>query len=72
MKILIIGGIGFVSSRLVSLLNQKGFDTAVIDKRPITQEDVKCEFFHGNICDSDALNKAAKGCDVVIHLAAEH
>lgn len=72
MKILITGGIGFVGSRLVPLLQQNGYETAVIDKRNITEEDVECEFIHGSICDQDALDKACRGCDAIIHLAAEH
>lgn len=68
MKICIIGGSGFVGSRLLSLF--KDFDLLNIDKNPSIQNQ-KITLIH-NICESLIDIGSLKGTDVIIHLAAEH
>jgi nucleoside-diphosphate-sugar epimerase len=70
MKILVIGGSGFIGTRLVDELLKTGHDLAIFDKNPSPS------FNHlvtiGDVRELNALNKALKGVDVVYNLAAEH
>lgn len=70
MKILVIGGSGFIGTALVRKLIELGHETAIFDKNP------SGSFNHlvtiGDVRDKDALNKTLKGFDVAFNLAAEH
>ncbi len=70
-KIAIIGGSGFVGTRLIELLNREsGMQLKNIDKQPSR--------FHpeitsiANVLDRDALVPVLRGADAVVLLAAEH
>jgi nucleoside-diphosphate-sugar epimerase len=72
MKILVIGGSGFIGTRLVDELLKTGHDLSIFDKNPsptfnhlVTIGDVRDQ-------DQNALDKALHGIDVVYNLAAEH
>lgn len=68
-KILVTGGSGFVGSRLVNLLCEKGYDVTILDKtsnNSNTQKIIKLD-----LTDYDPKNKSlAKNFDVIFHLAA--
>lgn len=70
MKITIIGGSGFVGSRLIELLKKSNFETQNIDKQT--------SIFHpevttiANVLEKDKLIPLLKGTDLVVLLAAEH
>lgn len=66
----IIGGSGFIGSRLAHLLSVSQKEFKIIDKResPIFNE--KCSIV--DIRDYELLKEALTGCDTVINLAAEH
>jgi nucleoside-diphosphate-sugar epimerase len=70
MKILVVGGSGFIGTRLVDELLKTGHDLAIFDKNPSPI------FNHlvtiGDVRELNALNKALKGVEVVYNLAAEH
>lgn len=70
MKITLIGGSGFVGTRLIDLLRQKGGEILNVDKQ-------QSHFFPditvlGDVRDKDALIHLLQGTDVVVLLAAEH
>ncbi len=70
MKITLIGGSGFVGTRLIDLLRQGNYELLNIDKRP-------SHFFPditviGDVRDKGKLTELLKGTDVVVLLAAEH
>ena len=70
MKILVIGGSGFIGANLVKELLQAGYEVRIFDKNP-------CEAFNdlitiGDVRDQAALNDALRDIDVVYNLAAEH
>jgi nucleoside-diphosphate-sugar epimerase len=69
MKICIIGGSGFIGKRVIDLLHSR-FPILNMDKNPsAAYPDVTTL---GDIRDQAKLDKALKGKDLVIHLAAEH
>ena len=70
MKIALIGGSGFVGTRLIDLLKESGVGLLNVDKQ-------QSHFFPditviGDVRDKERLTELLKGTDVVVLLAAEH
>lgn len=70
MKITLIGGSGFVGTRLIDLLLQENYNIQNIDKQ-------QSHFFSqitviGDVRDKESLIGSLKGTDIVVLLAAEH
>lgn len=70
MLICVIGGSGFIGSRLCQRLSHAGINLKIIDKNP-------SKFFPDKVTivdirDYEALSQALQPCDAVINLAAEH
>jgi len=70
MKVLVTGGSGFIGSRLVKCLLERGHEVRIFDKTQSSKYPELC--FVGDVRDSKAVHAAIKGIDVVYHLAAEH
>lgn len=74
-KILVTGGAGYVGSALVPALLKAGHAVRVLDLYlygdPLrdVQKDPNLEQVKGDLRDQAILDKAAQGCDAVIHLA---
>ena len=70
MKALVTGGSGFLGAHLVEALLRAKIDVAVYDlaEPPFGQQEVT--YFHEDILDLEALNKAYQGCDLAFHTAA--
>ncbi|GAM59554.1 NAD-dependent epimerase [Vibrio ishigakensis] len=84
MKILITGGAGFIGSRLVESLFEKGHDLRVIDNLspqihgddPFNSDlfakiQGKCDFHHQDIAKISDWERFLADVDVLVHLAAE-
>ena len=78
-KVLVTGGAGFIGSHVVERLVEQGDSVRVFDSL-VEQVHVgagpqyvsnEAEFVCGDVRDRDALSKAIKGVDRVVHLAAE-
>lgn len=75
-KVLITGGCGFVGSNLIRqfLERGRGEQIAVLDNEtmgsPRDLPDSGIEYHKGDICDLDLVSRVVKGCDTIIHLAA--
>lgn len=76
MKVLVPGGAGYVGSRLIPALLQKGYDVVVLDLylygRDIFKEhqsNPHLTEIEGDMRDISLVKKALSGCDAVIHLA---
>lgn len=71
-RILITGGAGFLGINLVRFLLDKGYnDIASLDFADFDYiEKDKIKIFKGDIRDKEAVNKAMKGVEIVIHTAA--
>jgi dTDP-glucose 4,6-dehydratase len=79
---MVTGGAGFIGSNFIRLLmrNEKqhevvNFDALTYAGNLANLEDVGSErgykFIRGNICDAQAVASAMRGCDAVVHFAAE-
>lgn len=74
MRILVVGGAGYIGSHVVKELLNTGYDVRVFDNLSTGQEInlfEKAEFIRGDILDVPALEKAMQGIDGVVHLAAK-
>lgn len=71
MKISIIGGSGFVGTKLIERLqDESAYELLNIDKAPSTHYPQISQI--GNVLDKDLLSQQLSGTDLVILLAAEH
>lgn len=77
MKILITGGAGYIGTTLTPLLLSKKHEVTIYDKILYTGDPIvpffrlkNFDFIKGDVRNKEALAKAMKGKDVIIHLAA--
>lgn len=78
LQVCVTGGAGFIGSHLCRTLVEKGAKVTVFDnlssgkiENVSNLIDKGLIFVQGDIRDSEALDKATKDCDVIIHLAAQ-
>ncbi len=77
-RALVTGGAGFLGSHLVERLLAQGVEVVAMDnlfRGNITNLETaktspQFRFVNGDILDINALERAAKGCDIIFHLAA--
>jgi len=76
MKVLVTGGAGFIGSNITEMLVREGFEVVIFDNFSLGSMDnlkaVKSDItvIRGDVEDQDAVRKATKGCDFVLHQAA--
>jgi dTDP-L-rhamnose 4-epimerase len=79
MKILVTGGAGFIGSHVTERLLKDGHEAVVFDKLVEQVHGTSgprflppaAQFVEGDVRDRDALSRALRGVDRVVHLAAE-
>jgi dTDP-glucose 4,6-dehydratase len=82
LKILVTGGAGFIGSNFIRQILDKYEDYEVINLDKLTyagnldnlkdvESDRRYHFVHGDICDSDVVDKVMNGVDAVVNFAAE-
>jgi len=82
MKILVTGGAGFIGSNFIRYVLQVKTDLAIVNYDKLTYAGNLAnlhsvaghphyQFVKGDICDAPAAETAMRGCDAVIHFAAE-
>ncbi len=82
MKILVTGGAGFIGCNFIRhvLSLNKGYSIVNYDKLTYAgnlanlesiADNSKYSFVRGDICDAKAVEEAMRGCDAVVHFAAE-
>jgi nucleoside-diphosphate-sugar epimerase len=76
-RVLVVGGAGYLGSALVPILLDRGYRVRVLDsllfgKEPLkpAENHLNFELIPGDVRDIQAVVRAMKGCDAVIHLAA--
>ena len=82
MRILVTGGAGFIGSNFIHHVLQCRTDHAIVNFDKLTYagnlanlqsvaNHPHYQFVKGDICDAPAVEKAMRGCDAVVHFAAE-
>lgn len=82
MKILVTGGAGFIGSNFIRYILALGKGYKVVNCDKLTYagnlanvfsvaDDPNYSFIKGDICDAATVESAMKGCDAVLHFAAE-
>jgi dTDP-glucose 4,6-dehydratase len=76
MRVLVTGGAGFIGSHFAKRLQRAGEEVVVLDKltysgNPANLEGSGIELVVGDICDPQAVERAAKGCEAIVNFAAE-
>lgn len=72
-RVLVTGGPGFVGRRVVQRFLGAGWDVrsfSLPGEVPLPAWQGRVDMRHGDLADVDAVAEAARGCDLVIHLAA--
>jgi dTDP-glucose 4,6-dehydratase len=81
-RIMVTGGSGFIGSNFVRLMLTEYPDAEVVNLDLLTyagspenlrdvEDDPRYTFIQGDVCDPEAVHKAMKGADAVVHFAAE-
>ena len=70
MKVLVTGSAGRIGARTVYLLLDAGFRVRGFDHLPANRDAPGYEETVASLCDSQAVEAAVNGCDVVLHLGA--
>ncbi len=74
MNVLVTGGAGFIGSNVVRLLLDGGHSVTVLDNLSTgyrqNVDGSAARFIEGDVRDADRVVQAAKGADVIIHMAA--
>lgn len=82
MKIFVTGGAGFIGSNFIRHVLARNPDAAVVNYDALTyagnlgnlrsiDHDPRYAFVRGDICDAPAVELALRGCDAIVHFAAE-
>ena len=70
MKIVVLGGSGFLGSHLCDLLSSKGHKVNIFDTKKTKYKKKNQKMYIGSILSRKKLSLAIKGCDFVYHFAA--
>lgn len=68
-KVIVFGGSGFLGSHIADVLTEKGYQVALFDIKPSLYLKDGQEMIIGDILDSDFVENAISGCDIVYNLA---
>jgi dihydroflavonol-4-reductase len=69
-KVLITGATGFIGSHLALFLKQAGYHIRALTRQEVTSRLFEVNCIQGDLSDTQALRKAIRKCDYVIHCAA--
>jgi dihydroflavonol-4-reductase len=69
---LVTGATGFVGWHVAKLLIERGHKVRALARNPAAVRELDCETVQGDLRDSDSLRRAAAGCGVIFHVAADY
>jgi nucleoside-diphosphate-sugar epimerase len=70
MKVVVIGGSGFIGSRLLEALVERGHEVVNVDR--VAPKKEIAPFIAGDVRSLEQLTAACAGADAIVNLAAEH
>jgi nucleoside-diphosphate-sugar epimerase len=68
----VTGGTGFIGSRVVKRLRDRGDEVVVLARSPEKAAGLDAEVVQGDLGDADAIRRAMEGCDAAFHIAADY
>jgi len=69
-RVLVVGGSGFIGTRLVTVLLERGHDVTIFDRQTSARHPQLTTV--GDVRSAEELTVASAGHDAIVHLAAEH
>jgi nucleoside-diphosphate-sugar epimerase len=72
MRAFVTGGTGFIGSRVVKRLRDRGDDVVVLARSPDKASGLDAEVVQGDLGDADAIRRGVEGCQAVFHIAADY
>ena len=73
MKAFVTGGTGFIGSRVVRRLRERGDEVVARERSPEKASELRelgCELVEGDLTSEQAIRDGVRGCDAVFHIAA--
>ena len=72
MRAFVTGGTGFIGSRVVQRLRDRGDEVVVLARRPEKAAGLDAEVAQGDLSDAAAIRRGMEGCQAVFHIAADY
>jgi dihydroflavonol-4-reductase len=72
MRAFVTGGTGFIGSRVVKRLRDRGDEVVVLARRPGKAAGLDAEVAEGDLSSADAIRRGMEGCQAVFHIAADY
>ena len=72
MKAFVTGGTGFIGSRVVKRLRDRGDEVVVLARSPEKAAGLDAEVVQGDLGDADAIRRGVEGCQAAFHIAADY
>src|SRR5215217_8633261 len=72
MRAFVTGGTGFIGSRVVKRLRDRGDDVVVLARRPEKASELDAEIVEGELSDAGAIRRGVEGSQAVFHIAADY
>jgi dihydroflavonol-4-reductase len=68
----VTGGTGFIGSRVVKRLRDRGDEVVVLARSPEKAAGLDAQVVEGDLSDADAIRRGVEGCQAVFHIAADY
>ncbi len=72
MRAFVTGGTGFIGSRVVQRLRDRGDDVVVLARSPDKAAGLDAQIVEGDLGNADAIRRGVEGCQAVFHIAADY
>jgi nucleoside-diphosphate-sugar epimerase len=68
----VTGGTGFIGSRVVKRLRDRGDEVVVLARSPEKAAGLDADVVQGDLGDADAIRRGMEGCQAAFHIAADY